>query len=169
MSWGYGADFASYPISDPCSLPGSRSRGGERFLFAGVADPCSLFYSHTMEFRVLDLEREPIEFDLKLAPGAIDFGDEAVQMGDLATSGSAEVIHEHRGPKEVVSDIRLRGRFAGNSPGSLRALHRTRRNPARSRVRSHIPAPGRRCRRSRAVHYGVGDRNRLLSRGQSVA
>ena len=67
-----------------------------------------------MEFRVLDLEREPIEFDLKLAPGAIDFGDEAVQMGDLATSGSAEVIHEHRGPKEVVADIRLRGRFAGN-------------------------------------------------------
>jgi DUF177 domain-containing protein len=67
-----------------------------------------------MEFRVLDLEREPIEFDLELPPGAVDFGDEAVQMGDLATSGSAEVIHEHRGPKEIVADIRLRGRFAGN-------------------------------------------------------
>jgi len=67
-----------------------------------------------MEFRVLDLEREPAEFDLKLAPGAIDFGEEAGQVGDLATSGSAEVIHEHRGPKEIVSDIRLRGRFAGN-------------------------------------------------------
>jgi uncharacterized protein len=67
-----------------------------------------------MEFRVLDLEREPAEFDLNLAPGTIDFVDEAVQMGDLAASGSAEVIHEHRGPKEVVADIRLRGRFAGN-------------------------------------------------------
>ena len=66
-----------------------------------------------MEFRVLDLEREAIEFDLKLAPGAIDFGDEAVQVGDLATSGSAEVIHEHRGPRDIVSDIRLRGRFTG--------------------------------------------------------
>ncbi len=67
-----------------------------------------------MEFRVLDLEREPIEFDLKLPPGAVDFGDEAMQIGDLATSGSAEVIHEHRGPKDIVADIRLRGRFAGN-------------------------------------------------------
>jgi uncharacterized protein len=67
-----------------------------------------------MEFRVLDLEREPIEFDLQLPPGAVDFGDEAVQMGDMATSGSAEVIHEHRGPREIVADIRFRGRFAGN-------------------------------------------------------
>ncbi len=76
--------------------------------------PPSLLYPHSMEFRILELEREPIEFDLKLAPGAIDYGDEATQMGDLATSGSAEVIHEHRGPKDIVADIRLRGRFAGN-------------------------------------------------------
>ena len=67
-----------------------------------------------MEFKILELEREPIEFDLQLPPGAVDFGDEAEQMGDLATSGSAEVIHEHRGPKDIVADIRLRGRFAGN-------------------------------------------------------
>jgi uncharacterized protein len=66
-----------------------------------------------MEFKILELEREPIEFDLKLPPGAVDYGDEAEQMGDLATSGSAEVIHEHRGPKDIVADIRLRGRFAG--------------------------------------------------------
>jgi len=67
-----------------------------------------------MEFRILELEREPVEFDLKLAPGAVDFGDEAEQIGDLATSGRAEVLHEHRGPKEIVPDIRLRGRYAGN-------------------------------------------------------
>ncbi|MGD0345515.1 MAG: DUF177 domain-containing protein [Terracidiphilus sp.] len=67
-----------------------------------------------MEFKILELEREPIEFDLQLPPGAVDYGDEAVQMGNLATSGSAEVIHEHRGPKEVVADIRLRGRFGGS-------------------------------------------------------
>ncbi len=66
-----------------------------------------------MEFKISELEREPIEFDLALKPGAIDFGDEAEQKGDLATSGRAEVIHEHRGPKEIVPDIRLRGRFAG--------------------------------------------------------
>jgi uncharacterized protein len=66
-----------------------------------------------MEFKVSELEREPIEFDLGLAPGAIDFGGEAEQAGDLAASGQAEVLHEHRGPKDIVADIRLRGRFAG--------------------------------------------------------
>ena len=66
-----------------------------------------------MEFIVSELEREPVDFDLKLAAGAVDLGDEAEQVGDLATSGRAEVIHEHRGPKEIVADIRLKGRFSG--------------------------------------------------------
>jgi DUF177 domain-containing protein len=66
-----------------------------------------------MEFVVSDLEREPVEFDLELAPGGIDFGELAEQDGNLAASGRAEVIHEHRGPKEIVADIRFRGRFAG--------------------------------------------------------
>jgi len=65
-----------------------------------------------MEFKILELEREPINFDLRLAPGAVDYGEEAEQIGDLATSGSAEVLHEHRGPKEIVADIRLRGRYS---------------------------------------------------------
>jgi len=67
-----------------------------------------------MEFKVNELEREPIEFDLELAPGAVDLGEEAEQEGLMAASGQAEVLHEHRGPKDVVSDIRLRGRFAGS-------------------------------------------------------
>jgi uncharacterized protein len=66
-----------------------------------------------MEFKVSELEREPIEFDLELPPGAVDFGEEADQIGSLATSGRAEVIHEHRGPRDIVADIRLRGRFSG--------------------------------------------------------
>ena len=66
-----------------------------------------------MEFKVSELEREPIEFDLALAPGMVDLGEEAEQVGDLATSGLAEVLHEHRGPKDIVADIRLRGQFAG--------------------------------------------------------
>jgi len=66
-----------------------------------------------MEFIVSDLEREPVDFDLELAPGSIDFGEQAEQDGPLATSGRAEVIHEHRGPKEIIPDIRLRGKFAG--------------------------------------------------------
>jgi uncharacterized protein len=66
-----------------------------------------------MEFQIGELEKEPIEFDLKLGPGIIDYGVEAVQHGLLSTSGSAEVIHEHRGPKDIVADIRLKGRYAG--------------------------------------------------------
>ena len=66
-----------------------------------------------MEFRIAELEREPVEFDLELKPGAVDFGDEAEQKGNLATSGRAEVLHEHRGPHEVVRDIRLKGRYSG--------------------------------------------------------
>ena len=67
-----------------------------------------------MEFIVSELEREPIEFDLELAPGAVDLGEEAEQAGNLAASGQAEVLHEHRGPRDIVADIRLRGRFAGS-------------------------------------------------------
>src|ERR1035438_10206310 len=66
-----------------------------------------------MEFKVSELEREPIEFDLELAPGAVELGEEAEQIDQLATSGQAEVLHEHRGPRDIVADIRLRGRFAG--------------------------------------------------------
>jgi uncharacterized protein len=66
-----------------------------------------------MNFKVSDLEREPIDFDLELAPGAVDLGSEAEQQGPLAASGRAEVLHEHRGPRDIVADIRLQGRFAG--------------------------------------------------------
>jgi len=66
-----------------------------------------------MEFTITELEKEPIEFDLQLSPGSIDLGDEARQDGPLATSGRAEVIHEHRGPRDIVADIRLKGSFSG--------------------------------------------------------
>jgi uncharacterized protein len=67
-----------------------------------------------MEFKVSELEREPINFDLELAPGAVDLGEEAEQKGKLATAGLAEVLHEHRGPRDIVADIRLRGHFSGS-------------------------------------------------------
>ncbi len=34
-----------------------------------------------MEFKIVELEREPIEFDLALAPGAVDLGEEATRSG----------------------------------------------------------------------------------------
>jgi len=66
-----------------------------------------------MEFKVSELEREPIDFDLELAPGAVDLGEEAEQAGQLTASGRAEVLHEYRGPRDIVADIRLKGSFAG--------------------------------------------------------
>jgi uncharacterized protein len=66
-----------------------------------------------MLITLLDLEREPVRFDLKFSPGSIDYGDEATQISDLAVTGEAEVLHEHRGPREVVQDIRARARWAG--------------------------------------------------------
>jgi len=66
-----------------------------------------------MEFKVSELEREPIDFDLQLAPSAVGYGEEAEQVGNLSTSGRAEVLHEHRGPRDIVADIRLRGQFSG--------------------------------------------------------
>jgi uncharacterized protein len=66
-----------------------------------------------MEFKVSELEREPIDFDLELAPGAVDLGEEAEQVGNLAAAGHVEVLHEHRGPKDIVADIRLKGSFSG--------------------------------------------------------
>jgi uncharacterized protein len=65
-----------------------------------------------MKFKISELEREPIDFDLEVAPGAVDFGEEAAQEGPLEAGGRAEVLHEHRGPKDTVADIRLRGHFS---------------------------------------------------------
>lgn len=66
-----------------------------------------------MLITLLDLEREPARFDLKFSPGALDYGDEARQISDLAVQGEAELLREHRGPKEVVPDIRARAKWSG--------------------------------------------------------
>jgi uncharacterized protein len=66
-----------------------------------------------MRISVDELEREPIDFSVALPQEAIGYGDEATQIGNLAAEGRAEVLHEHRGPKEIVSDIRLKGSFSG--------------------------------------------------------
>jgi uncharacterized protein len=66
-----------------------------------------------MLITLLDLEREPVSFDLRLAPGVIDFTDEATQIGDLTVQGTAEVLHEHRGPREIIPDIRTRAKWSG--------------------------------------------------------
>ncbi|MGA7350598.1 MAG: DUF177 domain-containing protein [Acidobacteriaceae bacterium] len=67
-----------------------------------------------MLITLLDLEREPVRFDLALPAGAIDYGEEAKQIGNLAVQGQAELLREHRGPKEIVPDIRVRAKWSGN-------------------------------------------------------
>lgn len=80
-----------------------------------------------MLITLLDLEREPVRFDLQIAPGDIDFGSEALQIAPLAVHGLAELLREictgapgeparwggHRGPKEVIPDIRARASWSG--------------------------------------------------------
>ncbi len=67
-----------------------------------------------MQFLVMELEREAVDFAVALPPDAVGYGDEAEQLGNLQAEGRAEVLHEHRGPKEVVADIRLKGAFQGD-------------------------------------------------------
>jgi uncharacterized protein len=67
-----------------------------------------------MLITLLDLEREPFSFDVAVPAGAIDYGSEATQIGPLAVRGQAELLREHRGPKEVIADIRARAHWQGS-------------------------------------------------------
>ena len=57
---------------------------------------------------------EPLKLDESLAAGAIDYAPDIRQVGPLLVKGQAELIVEHRGPKEFVEDIRLRASFTGH-------------------------------------------------------
>ena len=64
-----------------------------------------------MYISLAELERAPVSFDQPIPPGQIDFGTELHALLSLHTSGQAEILREHRGPGEVVADIRLRARY----------------------------------------------------------
>ena len=61
-----------------------------------------------------DLYPDPLEIDQTLAPGAIDYALDLEQAGPLHVQGQAEGLEEHRGPKDVVTDIRLRAHIEGD-------------------------------------------------------
>ena len=72
-----------------------------------------------MLITVLDLEKEPVRFDIAFEPGVIDYGGEAVQKGSLAVKGQADLLEEKRigearGALRVVEDIRMRGSYQGD-------------------------------------------------------
>jgi len=67
-----------------------------------------------MLITLLELEREPVSFDTSIPSGAIDYGSDAAQVGPLAVHGQAELLREHRGPKEIIEDIRARAHWSGD-------------------------------------------------------
>jgi uncharacterized protein len=66
-----------------------------------------------MLITVADLQLDPVEFEQHLSADAIDYGPEIRQLGVLDTKGRADLIEEHRGHKQVVPDIRVRGEYSG--------------------------------------------------------
>lgn len=67
-----------------------------------------------MLISVTDLERDPLEFNLGVPSTDVGYGELLTQLGDLAVEGRADLIHEHRGPREIVPDIRVRLKYSGN-------------------------------------------------------
>ena len=49
-----------------------------------------------MLITVVDLEREPIQFNLVFEPGSIEYGFDIRQLNPLAVDGRADLIVEHR-------------------------------------------------------------------------
>jgi uncharacterized protein len=67
-----------------------------------------------MRITVVDLERDSLEYNVSLTPKQMDFsGGEVTQLGPLQAEGRADLLEEHRGPRDIVQDIRVRGSYAG--------------------------------------------------------
>jgi uncharacterized protein len=61
----------------------------------------------------MQLVDEPLALNETIPEGAIDYAPDIHQIGPLTLKGRAELIVEHRGPREFVEDIRLRAHFDG--------------------------------------------------------
>lgn len=59
------------------------------------------------------LADEPLTLKEQLPEGAVEYTPDVRQVGPLAINGRAELLLEHRGPREQVEDIRLRARIQG--------------------------------------------------------
>jgi len=83
-----------------------------RFPFIDAASARS--YAYPMLITPAQLVEEPLQLDETIPAGAIDYAPDIHQVGSLTLTGQAELIVEHRGPKEFVEDIRLRASYAGS-------------------------------------------------------
>lgn len=61
---------------------------------------------------IKDLEVRPRDFEEDFQPGVIDLGEDVRQRTPLKATGRAELVEEHHGKREVIRDIRLRGRLS---------------------------------------------------------
>ena len=67
-----------------------------------------------MLIKPIDLENEHLDFNEALPPTGMEYTPDVHQLGDLTIEGRADLIVEHRGPREFVEDIRLRARYTGD-------------------------------------------------------
>ena len=65
-----------------------------------------------MIFAIRELAVHPVEFQQEFAPGTIDLGADFRLAEPLVASGRAQLVQEHRGPRQVLADVRLTGKLA---------------------------------------------------------
>jgi len=64
-----------------------------------------------MLIEIRELEVHAVDFDEHIASGAIDFGPDVRQSGELAAAGRAQLVREHHGKHQLINDIRVVGGF----------------------------------------------------------
>lgn len=65
-----------------------------------------------MFIKTKDLELRKLAFDETYLPGVIELGEDLEQKAPIRSSGTAELVRENRGARQVVEDIRVVGKFA---------------------------------------------------------
>src|SRR5947209_5387076 len=65
-----------------------------------------------MVITIRELALHPVEFQREFAPGSIELLADLRQASPLETSGRAQLVQEHRGPRQVLADVRLTGKLA---------------------------------------------------------
>jgi len=64
-----------------------------------------------MLIEIKELALHPVDFREEFSPGAIDLGEGVRQRTPLVTEGRADLVEEHRGKRDLVRDIRLKGKL----------------------------------------------------------
>ena len=67
-----------------------------------------------MLIKPIDLQDEPLKLDRQIPANSMEYTPDVRQVGPLAIKGEADLLVEHRGHKETVDDIRLRGQYQGD-------------------------------------------------------